>query len=430
MYFINLTHNEDQVSFFITSTICTVLNPLPSYAIDPGTAIAGASLALQILSGIENSVRGVVRARVDAQADSIGPDADDLYTVPDADEFDGLFGAEWTLDAWTTNVNGTGIELGQNGGSPHEGFARMTAERDFGSAGWRLKDSYAFANAAKDSTPVAGSQNATAVAAVSTFSINGTVQKAWTKVANSFSPTDGSDITGKLSTFIKWSLSSFGAETMGNQTLITPPLASADLGHIFMQLPASPAYRDRYVQLLPTINNSVNILDSKADIFLGTLPFASSSLADLTIAGGGLSMMPMSFLTNERSKLDLVKEYLMSPAVSVVTPGNAQPGYFASASKSLVEDSGLIGLSIDVSGSLTDSLNIAEATPSHPVYEYLNSINLGESIDLELAFSANSSAAAFDQKTAEVPGPIPIFGVYRLFQCSRRLRKRIMAVTS
>lgn len=405
-----------------TSTCILTVQPRPALAVDPGTLIGGASLALQILSGIETAVKGVVRARVDAQADSIGPDVDDFYTIAVADEFDGLFSAEWNLDAWTSIANATGTKLGPNGGDPHIGFARMEVERDFGSAGWQLKQSYAFADAAKDTTPVAGSDNLTAAAAVSTFSINGTVQKAWTKVSNSFAPSDGIDITGTVSSVVKWTLPSFTAESAGDYTLITPPLDSADLGHIFMQLPASPNFRDRYVQLLPSIGPSLALLDTKADSFLETLPFGISTRADFTIAAGKLNMLPMSILTENKSKTDLIKEYLLSSAVSVAAPGNAQYGYLSTSSKLLIEDSGLLGLSIDIYGSFSNSLNLAEVDPAHPLYAQLNQMNVGENVDLELAFSTNSSAMAFDQETVAVPAPLPILGIGALFGYSRKLR--------
>ena len=418
--------------------------------------LAAAALAKEILAGISNKVLGDVKARVDAEADSAGPDNDDLYSIAQADTYDGFMGWEWQLRASTYRANGAkGKKLGLNGGKPHVGMARMTVERKQGTMGWYPTWRYAWARAAVDTTPAPPPvDNTTAAAAVSTFANNGKIKKKYTKTS-SFAPTGGTDVVSTSAMAVGWSRELFGLEDVdvGGTvfTQVTSPVASMELFHRYMQLDTSPNWRERFVSPLgedtlvgQMVADSLERMDADMDSFLGTSEFSPGGGADLTLVGATMLMAPGLIEKGTKTDEQVIAEYLQSSAVSFAAPSHAQSGYVPvvetwllgggagfPSGNILSDDNGfmdtpgpddspgdpqeiaaqydmaddIIGLVIQGTGSFSAALNLAEISPAHPLYTQLNTMSVGEVIELTTQFSSSGSAIAASQANIVIPEP-------------------------
>ncbi|RIK74105.1 MAG: hypothetical protein DCC67_17020 [Planctomycetota bacterium] len=429
------------------------------------TAISAAALAKDILKDISDKLKGDVSARTDAQAESIGVDADDLGVRAAADEFDGPFGLEWELEAWTTLETG-GTELGPNAGDAHSGYAQMTVEWKDGAWVVAKKDNgdprrEAFAWAKKDTTPVAGSTNPTAAAAVATFSVNGAIRDGWTiKDADApaavgqaplghesmqnvkLEPADGVDVTGLSTAAYVWRLDEFQIQdvVVEGETLaeVTPPQAEVVIGHSFLQLEASSDFRRRYVSsggASPLVDSIVALQNAAADASHGTQDL--SNAADLTVAGGRIPLAPASIPRGALSDREVIEQYLLSR--TVVPPEHAQAGYapnvtlyallggshgfspsselgleggFADASEfsalNGVADFNLadmVGLTVEITGSLTDAMNLAYQTPGHAIQPFFAGTQVNDTVALDMTFTSSEEVYANSEETITIDEP-------------------------
>ncbi len=441
------------------------LDAKATYGQAAAAADIGMELAKDVLKDLGERVKGNVSARTDALAKSSGPDADDLGLRPNADEFDGWWGLEWELKA---EVFG---DLGPNAGDAHFGAAEMVVvwkdgawvidqiDTDEGKA--PARDAVALAR--KDTTPVRGSNNATAAAAIATFSINGAIQEDWTiKNAHQngvraggptssgsglgdirLEPTSGIDVKSVSTAAYVWSLSEFQLQDMDVEgqimTQVMPPQSQAVIGHQFLQLAGSPNYRRRYIDSAgasPLLDGSADDLDFLGDADHGTLAFGPGDTADFTVSGGMVSMPILVVPRNGRSNRDVVEQYLQS--LVVLPPDHAQTGYipdvtvfaplggandFPAGSELGLEGgfgdfsvdlspydwSSLVGFVAQIEGNLTTAANLALNTPGHPIIPLLDGAQVDDTVLMDMTYSSSEEVEAYASNSITLEEPALIW---------------------
>ena len=402
-----------------------------------GLVISAAALAQSLIQGINDTL--TVKAQADARAASAGPDNDDAGSSADFDRVNTPL--EYTLDIDAPPLL-SGYELGRNGGTPHEGFAGIRIEYSDGI--WQIPASgkrYSLARAKRDTTPVAGSNNKTAVAAVATFSNNGQVQAGFTKQSSSEGKQGGfdvalangqNDITYTSEAAIIWTVGEFNLVDDGDDVTVTPPVGWTELFHDFMQLDTSAAYRPRFGFNLSSGSDSVDMLDEyvaaanqDTDAYLETMPLPDGMTVDFTIAGLTAWYDPWTSARNGRTDREVIEDYLMSEAVQVTAPHGAQPGYTPNVTKwELVTDANVfpadslsqggfnvpadfggsadyVGLYFRVEGSLLDAVNRAVDDPGSNLQDQFGSVSVGQdfTVGLKFAFNWQSNAASEQEVT-------------------------------
>lgn len=399
--------------------------------VDPATAIAGATLAKDLLSGINNAL--TVQARADAATESAGPDDDDLGSRATNDYANTFL--ETDLHAWTTLDTG-GADLGPNPAKPHKGLARMHVTSGLLDANWTVVPGhrYALAIAEPDSTPVANSTNKTAVASVATFGHNSKIKKGFTVQA-----TDGvgaeialqngeDDIVASSAGAILWSTSAFGLSETNGIVTVTPPVDRVNLIHNFVQLEGSVNYRNPFIRgFLPntlgneTLNSVLDDIETGLDADLNTVPMGNNSTADFTLTAIDVLLAPADIARGGRTDHEVIEEYLRSHAISVTFPDSVQPGFaipnwsiefvggnFDFAPGTLLGDDGgfgspeaidgqssidfseLAGLVVNTEGSLLDAINLAANTPGSYVHDLVKNLAVGDDFELDLNVNQSS----------------------------------------
>lgn len=412
--------------------------------------------AVSLSAGINGYV--TQDAEVRAASSSDGPDNDDKELQFENDRANSPL--ETDLDADTFGIyNG---ELATNGYDPHAGWAELHLTTPLTSTAWALDSSAAYggrkasANAASDTTPVRGADNTTAVASIAAFHFAGSVRANFTvKSTNSSKSTKQSfptlepvatenEITKEASGMLSWSTNAFSlSEDENGMVTIVPPVSEVELIHDFVQLKDSTAYRANTQASAFDSGMAQDISDSLANDFdtqrnsnLNMVPLPGTATVDFTVNGVTVMLAQAVLERGEKSDRELIEEYLMSTAITFRAPDGAQAGYVPNItidslvggnnptpSGSLFErtggfglesgdpDSGkpdtssadLVGILIEMEGSLLDAMNMASQDVNHPLYDIINNSTAKQgdpTIQVEMTVQDSNNMVATSQANA------------------------------
>ncbi|MGZ5134939.1 MAG: hypothetical protein ACXWCG_07310 [Flavitalea sp.] len=170
---------------FIHASLILSLVVIPlrrAQAVEPGTAIAAASLVIEIGNEIKNIAAKDATAQVVVKSKTNGPDGNDIAINGDSDTDNWIWEGSLDTDYLKARAEAAQIEHHFAAGELHYKFTSGKGWRPNPGAGFTGKNDtdgwHGVAVAYPDSTPVAGSDNKTEAATVGAFLWNGAVEFA------------------------------------------------------------------------------------------------------------------------------------------------------------------------------------------------------------------------------------------------------------
>lgn len=383
---------------------------------------AAVTFGVFVLNQVKEAVQNLGKATAYAKVKSTGPDGDDDKVAFDWDTDRGL---DWSLDAFAgflraSNDVDDGHEDPYDRGTPHSGFMEIHFDSDDGQWGPDPSDciisdcktagqgAYGNVIANPDDDPTAKDQE-TKVGAAAAFSADGKTFDFCYRVATSTTPGGAGtfdeaekvdcsparelSVTQRVAFLVSAGRFEF-APVEADSVEILPLFArTRDLLHVYLQeekdrsvFPILRGY-DELVQELKAEFYDRRVQGTRWDVVT-----EEGERADLTVLGAALRFESLRVARGGRTELELLEEYFSSGAVSVIAPEHAQAGYgpevaFRQIVKSgadlfemtgrevslpankdpsaSTEEDPLVGVAIEIRGSMEEAVNRALDTRGH-----------------------------------------------------------------